>query len=98
MERAPATAALAVSCTTPWATPSWISGSGAFATPSASKPRGRVEPKRGESDRFTAGAATRVPSRPTSAPWPSACSSPLNAQRPSSSSSSPTAAGSNTTG
>ena len=55
MERVPATAALAVSCTTPWATPSWISGSGALATPSASKLRGRVEAKRGESDRFTAG-------------------------------------------
>ena len=38
-----ASAALRVSWTTRCATPSWISGSGAFGTPSASKARGRVD-------------------------------------------------------
>ena len=32
-----------------WATPSWISGSGCFGTPSASNARGSVRGKRGES-------------------------------------------------
>ena len=69
-----------VSCTTAWATPSWISGSGALGTPSASNARGSVRAKRGESLRLMAGAATRVPSRPVSAPRPSAWARPLKRQ------------------
>ena len=43
-------AAERVSWTTAWATPSWMSGQRRFGTPSASKARGSVPAKRGESD------------------------------------------------
>ena len=66
--------------------------------PSASKARGRVPGKSGESARLIDGAATCSPSRSTSAPRPSAWSSPLRALSASSSSSVPTARGSITTG
>ena len=60
----PASAALRMSCATPCATPSWISGSGPFAVPSASNERGRVRGWAGESARLIAGAATVSPSLP----------------------------------
>ena len=72
-------AALRTSWATAWATPSWISGSGAFWLPSASNERGSVRALVGESDRLIAGALIRSPSRPTSAPRPSACARPLKA-------------------
>ena len=100
VERAPSPAIAAdrVSCTTRFATPSSMRGSGDFATPSASKARGRVLRKRGESDRLIAAAATRVPRRPERALRPSAWARPLKASAPRNSSSVPTASGSSTAG
>ena len=77
---APAIAALRMSCATPCATPSWISGSGALACPRRRTSAGGCAGEPGESARLIAGAATCSPSRPSSAPRPSACASPLNAQ------------------
>ena len=64
-----------------WATPSWISGSGAFGHALGVEARAAAcAAKRGESLRLIAGAATRVPRRPTSAPRPSAWARPLKAR------------------
>jgi hypothetical protein len=94
----PASAPLRRSCATARAIPSWISGSGPFGVPSASKARGRVPAKNGESDRLIEGAATCSPIRSTSPPRPSAWSNPLRALWASCSISVPTAPGSITTG
>src|SRR5918999_1155565 len=98
VDSAPAIAALWRSCATPRATPSWIRGIGDFGTPSASNARGSVEEPRGESARLIDGAVSAWPSRPVSAPRPSAWASPLRAVSPRRSRSQPTAWGSMTTG
>ena len=98
MDAVPARAAERVSCTTAWATPSRMRASACLGTPSASTARGSVPANCGESVRSMLGAATRSPSRPTSAPRPSVWASPSKARPPRNSSSEPTASFSSTTG